>query len=107
MEPMRRLQATTVPLDAVKLGKRRRSENEYINESDLINVEEDAAIVSENSNCGLSKRQKLNLAGDKWQCSFAPTVRKSSLVEPVKSSFPFSLKKRDVKRVGKNTVSEE
>ena len=75
--------------------------------TDLINDEVESAIVSKNSNYGLSKRQKVNLAEDKWQCSFAPTVRKSSLVEPVKSSSPFSLKKRDVKRVRKNTVSED
>ena len=40
---MRRLQATTVPLNAVKLGKRRRSENECIDDQwqDLINDQND------------------------------------------------------------------
>ena len=68
MNHMRRLQATTVPLDAVKLGKRRRSENECIEDQwqNLINDQTDEEAATNLEHSCLSKRQKINLAGDKW-----------------------------------------
>ena len=80
------LDAKAKPLRrGVKLGKRRRSENESNDDclQDLLQQDDEQP---NDAKFGLSKRSKVNLAGEKWQCNFAPTMRKSSLVEPIKSS---------------------
>ena len=53
---MRRLQEKTVPLDAVKLGKRRRSENEACTEDqwqDFLNDRNDEERANNNESFGL------------------------------------------------------
>ena len=106
MISMRRLQEKTVPFNAVKLGKRRRSENEACLDDqwqNFLNDQNDEDSIKDQS-FGQSKRQKISR--DKWHCSFAPTARKSSLVETEKSCFSFSPKKRDIKATDKKIIAD-
>ena len=107
---MQHLRAKVNPITGVKLGKRRRTD-ECLEETlqDLVNDQTNQKSEASNAaylKFGVTKKQRLDLADQKWCYGFAPAARKSSLVEPSKSSFSLSPKKRDVKCTSKSVYGD-
>ena len=116
MTSLNLLRANPCPITGVKLGKRRRSEHEsaedaWRNVLDEHNDESNPADLTASLKSNRTKKQRidlncLDLTAEKWSTNFAPAARKTSLVEPTRSSFEFSPKKRDLKSSDKTVVDE-
>ena len=111
MTSLNLLRANPCPITGVKLGKRRRSEHEsaedaWRNVLDEHNDESNPADLTASLKSNRTKKQRIDLTAEKWSTNFAPAARKTSLVEPTRSSFEFSPKKRDLKSSDKTVVDE-
>ena len=111
MTSLNLLRANPCPITGVKLGKRRRSEHEsaedaWRNVLDEHNDDSIPADLTASLKSNRTKKQRIDLTAEKWSTNFAPAARKTSLVEPTRSSFEFSPKKRDRKSSDKTLVDE-
>ena len=109
MTSLNHLRANPCPITGVKLGKRRRSEHESAKNTwkNVLDEHNDELPPSSSLNSSRSlKKQKIDLTSEKLSPNFAPAARKTSLVEPMKSSFEFSPKKRDIKSSEKTVIDE-